>query len=297
MFLRRLIPTAALLTAAAIAASCSQNAGFSAPPVPGPPVPANPQAQAPNASPGANGASPSGSASPGAAIQVLSVVSATGRYAYDGSESDPTRAPRLIELAFALKNPTQKAVTVSTLTATGESNVAIGTAKLAMTLAPGATGDVTLVAFKLKKDATFVKTVTMTFADDKGAALAAGNADLPPTDLPFVPLDVKDPKGGLSVDGVEISSVQLASGGQHYEVTFAMTNASEIKADLSAFSIAPPKTAAARVSIIMTIPPRTTTGFISIILPFKGKSLPDGDYSINALNGSASVAKATGALL
>ena len=301
MLLRRLLPTAALLTAAAIAAACSQNAGFSAPPVPGPPVPANAQAAplpsgSPGAYPGNNAVAPGASASPAAASQALTVVSATGRFAYDGSESDPMTAPRLLELAFALKNPTAKAITISKLTATGEKNVAVGEAKVSLTIPPGATSDVVLIAFKPTKDAMYVKTVTMTFADDKGAALAAGNADLPPTDLPFVPLDVKDPQGGLTVDGVEVSAVQLGSG-LHYEVTFAMTNAGQTKADLNAFSIAPPKSPAARVSLSLTIPPRTTTGFISVILPFKGKSLPDGDYAVNVLNGTTSIAKATGVLL
>lgn len=300
MTLRRLIPTAALLTAAAIAAACSQNAGFNSPPVPGPPVPANPQGVTPSGSPGINGLPPVGassSASPGAANQVLSVASATGRFAYDGSDSDPMRAPRLIELAFALKNPTTKAVTISKLTATGENQVAVGDAKLSLTIAPGETSDVTLIAFKPKKEAALVKTVTMTFADDKGVALAAGNAELPPTDTAFVPLDVKDPQGGLTVDGVEISSVQVAGGGPHFEATFAMTNAGTTKVDINAFSVVPPKTPSARVNISMTLAPRTTTGFISIILPFKGKSLPDGDYVVNALSGTTSIAKATGALL
>ena len=300
MSLRRLIPTAALLTAAAIVAACSQNAGFNSPPVPGPPVPA-PQGVTPSGSsglPGVNGGNQgSASASPVAVSQTLTVASATGRFAYDGADSDPMRAPRLIELAFALKNPTTKAVTVSKLTATGENSVSVGEAKLSLTIAPGETSDVTLLAFKPKKEAAFVKTVTMTFVDDKGVALAAGNADMPPTDTAFVPLDVKDPQGGLTVDGVEISSVQVAGGGPHFEATFAMTNAGTTKIDLSGFSIVAPKTPAARVNISMTLAPRTTTGFISIILPFKGKTLPDGDYVINALNGNSSMAKATGALL
>jgi hypothetical protein len=32
-------------------------------------------------------------------------------------------------------------------------------------------------------------------------------------------------------------------------------------------------------------------------MPFKGKALPDGDYLVNAVNGAATVAKSTGALL
>jgi len=298
MPLRRLLPTAALLTAAAITAACSQNAGLSAPPVPGPPVPANTQvAPLPSGSPGANAVAANASASPAAASQALTVVSATGRFAYDGAQSEPMTAPRLLELAFALKNPTAKAITVSKLTATGEKNVAVGEAKISLTIVPGATSDVVLIAFKPTKETMYVRTVTMTFLDDTGAALAAGNADLPPTDLPFVPLDVKDPQGGLTVDGVEVSAVQLAGAGPHYEVTFAMTNAGKTKADLNALSIAPPKSPAARVNLSLTIPPRTTTGFISIILPFKGKSLPDGDYAVNVLNGTTSIAKATGVLL
>jgi hypothetical protein len=291
---------AALCAAAALFTACSQNAGFGSPPVPGPPAP-GPQSsgqQQLNGSPGplASGALANSSAPPGSS-DALTVVSATGRYAYDGSEADPSKAPRFLELAFALKNPSAKAITLSKLSVASDAGVAIGDAKVTITIAPGATTDVTLVAFKTKKDAGYVKAVTMSFEDDKGIKLTSGNADLPPTDLPYVPLDVKDPKGGASVDGVEVSTVQVASGGLHYEVTFALTNAADTKVDIDGFSIAPPKAAMIKAAIPLTIPPRTTTGFISIVMPFKGKSLPDGDYAVNAVNGSATVAKSTGAML
>jgi hypothetical protein len=294
---RALSVAAALCAVAALCVACSQNAGFGAPPVPGPPAPA-PQATA--ASQGLPGQAGSmSSASPGAAStdQALSIVSATGRYAYDGAESDPVKALRFIELAYALKNATSKAVTISKLSVTSDSGVAVGDMKLSVTVAPGGTTDVALAAFKAKKELQYLKSVTMTFTDDKGKALAVGTAELPPTDMPYMPLDEKDPKGATSVDGVEISSVQVAGGVLHYEVTFALTNASTNKADLDGFSIAPPKSPAIKVNVPLTIPPRTTTGFISIVIPFKGKSLPDGDYSINAVNGSATLAKASGALL
>lgn len=287
---------AALCAAASLFTACSQNAGFGSPPVPGPPQP-GPQSNTTNGSPGPLASGQLPNASPGASADALNVVSATGRYAYDGAESDPAKAPRFLELAFALKNPTAKAITISKLSVAGDAGTQIGETKLSLTIAPGATTDVALVAFKTKKEAGYVKSVTMTFADDKGKTAVTGSADLPPTDLPFVPLDVKDPKGGASIDGVEISSVQVASGGLHYEVTFALTNAGETKVDLDGFSVAPPKTAGAKAAIALTIPPRTTTGFISIIMPFKGKALPDGDYAVNAVNGSAAVAKSTGALL
>ncbi len=288
---------AALCAAAALFTACSQNAGFGSPPVPGPqqPVGQNPNTNV-SPVPLASGASPSASGAP-AATDALSVASASGRYAYDGSESDPTKAPRYLELAYALKNPTAKAITVSKLTITGDAGAAIGETKMALTIPPGTTTDVALVAFKTKKDAGFVKSVTMTFADDKDKTLVTGSADLPPTDLPFVPLDVKDPKGGASVDGVEVSKVDVAGGGLHYEVTFALTNASETKVDIDGFTLAPPKAPGVKASIALTIPPRTTTGFISIVMPFKGKALPDGDYLVNAVNGAATVAKSTGALL
>jgi len=249
--------------------------------------------------PGANGAMPVGaSGSPGAAsTQPLIIVSATGRYAYDGSETDPVKAMRFVELAYALKNSTSKAITIAKLSVASDSGTAVGDMKLSVTVAPGATTDVALAAFKSKKELQYLKSVTMTFIDDKGGTLAVGTADLPPIDMPYVPLDEKDPKGGTTVDGVEVSSVQLASGGPHYEVTFALTNASATKVDLDGFSIAPPKSSALKVNVPLTIPARTTTGFISLVLPFKGKSLPDGDYSINAVNGTATVAKASGALL
>jgi hypothetical protein len=238
------------------------------------------------------------SASPAATTdQALSIVSATGRYAYDGAESDPVKALRFIELAYALKNSTSKAVTIAKVSVASDTGVAVGDLKLSVTVAPGGTSDVALAAFKAKKELQFLKSVTMTFTDDKGKTLAIGTAELPPTDMPYMPLDEKDPKGATSVDGVEISSVQVAGAGLHYEVTFALTNAAATKVDLDGFSIAPPKSPPLKVNVPLTIPPRTTTGFISIVLPFKGKSLPDGDYSINAVNGTVTLAKATGALL
>ncbi|HEY6357301.1 MAG TPA: hypothetical protein VIX35_03600 [Vicinamibacterales bacterium] len=294
---RALSVAAALCAVAAICVACSQNAGFGAPPVPGPPAPAPaPQAVASGVSPAPYGVT--SSASPAAASdQVLSIVSATGRYAYDGAESDPVKAPRFIELAYALKNATSKAVTISKVSVASDAGVAVGDLKLSVTVAPGGTSDVALAAFKAKKELQFLKSVTMTFTDDKGRTLAVGSAELPPTDMPYMPLDEKDPKGATCVDGVEISSVQVAGAGLHYEVTFALTNAGSGKVDLDGFSIAPPKSPSLKVNVPLTIPPRTTTGFISIVLPFKGKSLPDGDYSINAVNGSATLAKTSGALL
>lgn len=285
--------TAAMCTAALILGACSQNAGFGAPPVPAPPQPA-PQAAAPVG--GSPGASPSSSASPGSA-QDLTIISATGRYAYDGAESDPVKTQHLIELAFALKNATSKAVTIAKLSASSDTGTAIGDEKLNITVAPGATTDVTLVAFKPKKDIPYIKSVSMSFTDDKAKVLALGNADLPPTDLPFVPLDQKDPKGGASIDGIEITRVAMPGSGLHYEVTFAMTNAGVTRVDIDGFAILAPNTPPFRVNIPLSIPQRTTTGFISVVVPFKGKALPDGDYSLNALNAGATVAKSSGALL
>jgi hypothetical protein len=292
---------AALCAAAALFTACSQNAGFAPPPVPGPPQPGpqssgqvngspGPQANGfqPGAEPGASGASPASSS--------ITIISVTGRYAYDGSESDPVKAPRFLELAFALKNTTAKAITISKVSVAGDQGTALGDVKLTLTITPGSTSDVDLVALKLKKDTPYIKTASMTFVDDAGKPAAQGTADLPPTDLPFVPLDAKDPKGGLSVDGVEVTAVQVA-GGPHYEMTFALTNAGDNKVDLDSFSFAPPKAAGAKAAIPLTIPPRTTTGFISVVMPFKGKTLPDGDYAVNAVNGSTTVAKATGAML
>src|SRR5215472_3859058 len=231
---RGLSVAAALCAVAADCVACSQNAGFGAPPVPGPPAP-GPQAAASGAvMPAASGALPVGaSGSPSAnSSQPLTIVSATGRYAYDGSETDPVKAMRFVELAYALKNSTSKAITIAKLSVASDSGTAVGDMKLSVTVAPGGTTDVTLAAFKSKKELQFLKSVTMTFVDDKGVTLAVGTADLPPIDMPYVPLDEKDPKGGTTVDGVEVSSVQLSSGGPHYEVTFALTNASAAKVDL-----------------------------------------------------------------
>ncbi len=282
------------MVAAALVAACSQNAGFGAPPVPGPPAPAAGQPQA-------NGTGPQGansSASPGApSDSLLTIVSTTARFAYDGAEDDPVKAPRLIELAYALKNATTKAVTVSKLSVGADAGVAVGDTKLDLTIPPDTTTDVKLVAFKSKKEDAYAKTITMTFLDSAGKTIVTGTADLPPTDLPFVPLDEKDPKGALSVDGVEISAVSVAGAGPHYEITLAMTNAGAAKVDVDSFSIIAPKSAPIKVAIPMTIPARTTTGFISIIVPFKGKALPDGDYTVNAVNASGTLAKSTGALL
>ncbi|MBV8082939.1 MAG: hypothetical protein JOY86_08210 [Candidatus Eremiobacteraeota bacterium] len=289
---------AALCAAAALFTACSQNAGFAPPPVPGPVAPGPQSSGAVNGSAlpvGANGANASPGSSP--AASALTLVSATGRYAYDGSDTDPTKAPRYVELAFAVKNATSKPITIAKISVASDAGAAIGDSKLSITLTPGSTSDVTLVAFKMKKEAPFAKAATMTFLDDAGKTLISGNADLPPTDLPFVPLDPKDPKGGTSVDGVEVSPVVVAGGAPHYEITFALTNAADTKVDIDAFSLGPTKASLVKAAIPVTIPERTTTGFISIIMPFKGKTLPDGDYAVNAMSGTATVAKATGAML
>jgi hypothetical protein len=289
----------AFVAALFLASGCSQNAGFGAPPAAPYPGPAN-QTQAttsPNPLGSGLGLASSGSPNPNAsAASVLGVAGASARYAYDGADPDPAKAGRLVELAFAFRNPTNAAVVMTKVQASLDKD-AVGEAPLKITAQANATSDVALVALRPKKDLAQAKRLNLAFLDDKDKIALQTSVDLPPTDMPFVPLDDKDPKGGTSIDGVEVSRVVSADSGLHYEITFALTNAGTSKVNIDGFTLTAPKSAAQKVHLGLTLPPRTTTGFISMILPFKGKALPNGDYLISAQGGNAVVAKSSGALL
>ncbi len=281
---------------------CSQNAGFGAPPVQPYPQGAtspNPLASGQTGSPGplasgfGNGGSP-GPAASGSAI--LGVAGASARYAYDGSDPDPAKATRYVELAFALRNGTNAPVVIANVTATLGKDV-VGEAAVKVTAGANATSDVALAAFKPKKDVAQAKQLALAFTDDKGKIVVQTSVDLPPIDTPFVPLDDKDPKGGTSIDGVEVSHVDVAEGGLHYEVTFALTNASAAKVAIDGFAFTAPKGSPQKVHLAVTLPPRSTTGFISMLMTYKGKALPAGDYAVSVQGGGAMLAKSSGALL
>jgi len=288
------------LAALFVTAGCSQNAGFGAPPVPAYPA----GAQSPSVASGQTGspgplASGLLGASPGplsSGSATLGVAGASARYAYDGSDPDPAKATRFVELAFALRNGTNTPVVLTKVTAVLDKDV-VGEAPLKITAGANATSDVALVAFKPKKDLAAAKQLSLAFTDDKGKIVVQTSVDLPPIDTPFVPLDDKDPKGSTSIDGVEVSRIVVAEGGPHYEVTFALTNAGTAKVNIDGFAMTVPKGTPQKIHIVLALPPRTTTGFISVVMSYKGKALPNGDYTVSAQGNGAMVAKSSGALL
>lgn len=286
----------ACAAAAALFAACSSNAGFGgAPPYQG----GGPQ---PNGTP-PNGsvASPFGdeTAEPTDTPNTpLSVDSANARLAYDGYPADPVKAPRLVEVTFALSNPQQTPQPVSDV------GIAADTAKaqhVGLSLEALADQDTveTLVAVAPPKDYSKTKQLNLTFTD-KGTLLAQDTIDFPTTsDATMTPLDKKTPAGGLTIDDVAVSQIAAPGSGLHYDVTFSATNAGTSDASIAYFTIAPPKSDPVKIAIPLKIPARTGMSPISIVMPYSGKSktLPTGTYTVTASDGKNALAQGTGPLL
>lgn len=302
-----------------LSAACSANGGFGGFGAP-PPAPQYPQGQvtpipspsgggppfgiqqkfspAPTSSP-LPGPSGSGSASAAAASSAkpeLAVQNATARLAYDGSAIDPIKAGKILELTFTVKNTTAAAATFSGLSIKDGDRDA-GTRQVALSAAAGGSTDALTVALKPTVDLSAVKQVTLVLSDDKSNTSVSATIDGAPADASTTPLDEKHPSGGVTLDGIDVLRVDAQGARFHYAVTFALTNASSAKLDITGFLIAPPKGAPARVALPITLLPRATTGFVSIIVPYGGKLLPVGSYTITALSGAVATAKGSGALL
>lgn len=288
----------ASVSSAAVAA-CSSNAGFGgAPPYPG----------APNPTPYQGGATPFGGGSPGATPPPdtpLTVDSASARFAYDAYAADPVKAPRLVEVTFALNNADETPMPVADLAIAADKDTPTHV-KLALQALPNQDTVETLVAIAGPKDPSKTKQLALTFGDGKGTMLAVDTIDFPTDANPVItPLDSKRPAGGLTIDDVAVTSITAPGNGLHYDVTFSATNASKNDISIATFIVTPPtndtdKVASpVKVAIPIKIPARTEMAAISVVMTYSGKSktLPTGKYEVDASDGKSTVAQANGPLL
>jgi hypothetical protein len=301
---------ATALALAFVVAGCSTNAGFGTP-VSGPnPVNGNPvygSSPGPSVSGsfapyderpgGAPVVGPSGSPepSPTPAPNTLSIIGASLRLAYDGSAKDPVKAQRLLELSFALQNTTQNSAQVASVAAYSD-KTALGASKVLVTAKAGQTSEVAAIALKTSDDPVKYKEIMVNFLDDAKKMIGSAKLDVPPIDNSLTALDEKHPKGPFSIDSAEISFIDVGKG-PHFECTFAVTNASTTAINVTEFDIKPPKGDPVKLAIPLAVPPRSVSSFISVIVPYNGKSLPSGSYSISAQQNGATAAKASAVLL
>lgn len=289
-----------------LAAGCSANGGFGTPVTEPNPVNAYPQngvvSPEPSTSgivyPGADASpSPAGSPSPTPTPvpNTLSIVGAALRLAYDGSAKDPVKAPRLLELAFALQNTTRNTARITTVSAHAGATPFPNTT-VAVSAAPNQTSNVESVVLKTPSDAAKYQSVQLSFLDDQKKMIGSAKLDVPPQDTSFTSLDQGHPKGLLSIDSAEVSPISNASG-LSFECTFALTNAGAAPASISEFDIAPPKGSAIKIAIPVTVPMRSASSFVSIVVPFNGKSLPSGSYVVNAEQSGMILARTSVVLL
>lgn len=303
--IRPSFPRVAALTAVVAisvsAAACSSNAGFGG-------APPYPPGQT-NATPYNAGATPPfGSGSPGptdAPDTPLSVDSANARFAYDSYAADPVKAPRLVEVTFALNNQNDSAMTVGDLAIAADKATPTHV-KMSVQALPNQDTVETLVAIAGPKDPTKTKQLALTFGDGKGQLLAEDTIDFPAaTDPVMTPLDSKRPAGGLTIDDVAVTPLNAPGPGMHYDVTFSATNASKNDASIAAFIVTPPtndtdKVASpVKLAIPIKVPARTEMAAISIVMTYSGKSktLPTGKYEVDASDGKSTIAQASGPLL
>jgi hypothetical protein len=293
------------LAAAAMLAACSTNAGFGTPATePQPMGNGYPQQGMSSPGPMVSGmyypnplASPSSSPlpSPTPVPNTLSIAGAALRLAYDGTAKDPVKAPRLLELSFALQNTTQNAAKISTVSARSGS-VLFPDASVTVTAPANQTSQVASLVVKSPDDPQKYKTILFSFLDDQKKLIGSANLDVPMTDESFTSLDEKHPKGTLSIDGAEVSPISFGQG-LFFECTFAVTNPSLMPASISEFDIKPPKGPVIRVAVPLVAPMRAASGFISMVVPYDGKTLPSGDYIITAQQNGLILASASAVLL
>ncbi len=281
--------------AAALVAACSSNAGFGGTP----PY----QGGQPNQTPSQNGAaSPfdGETSQPEATPQTpLSVDSASARLAYDAYAADPVKAPRLVEVTFALSNPQASPMPIGDLAITPDNAKATHVA-LSLQALPQQDTVETLVAVAPPKDASKTKQLALTFGDGKGTMLAQDTVDYPTSsDVTMTPLDKKAPAGGLSIDDVSVSSISAPGSGLHYDLTFSATNAGTSDVSIAYFTVTPPKSDAVKIAIPVKVAARSEMAPISIVVPYNGKSktLPTGKYEVDASDGKSTLASNSGPLL
>ena len=294
---------------AIVLAGCSTNAGFGTPATG--PNPVQPYGQPMGMSPTpmmTGSAEPfipgdgqefpgaaSATATPTPAPNTISIVGPALRLAYDGSAKDPSKAPRMLELSFALENTTQNAAKVSSVVAHAGSS-ALGTSPISVSASPGQTSEVVALVLKTSDDPAKYKDVDLTFLDDAKKMVGSAKVDVPPMETQFTSLDDKHPKGPFSVDSLEISTINVGKT-PHFEVTFALTNPSSAPVSVTEFDIKPPKGDAIKVSLLLPVPARSASGFISFVVPYGGQSVPSGTYTVTAMQTVNMAGRATAVLL
>jgi len=280
--------------AAAAVTGCSSNAGFGTPP----PIGSEPQGNATNppmVSPQPF-VSPTPQPTPTPATP-LQVDSASARLAYDASAADPVKAPRLVEVTFALNNPGATPMPISNVAIAADSNPPANVGLSLQALGNQDTTE-TLVAVAPPKDPSKVRQLTLNFTGGKNVLLATSTIDFPGnSDFVAIPLEKSQPAGGLSVDDISITYISAPGKGPHYDLTFAVTNAGTAKQSIAFFTVAPPKGEAVKLAIPIVLPARTQTAPVSVVVPYAGKSLPSGKYTVTASDGTNSLASGTGPLL
>lgn len=296
--LGNILCAAAMATVLALASSaCSANGGFGSPnpPMPGQGYPNQPI----TTSPAPNGANPLSSASPGPTTSpdTIYLSSTVLRAAYDGSATDPVKAARLLEITFGFKNPTVDPDTLSTITVTTDADPAGRRTGLTLTIPAGKSSDIAVAAVSLKQDIAKVKHISLSFQNVDGDELATTTTTPPAMDLTFTPLDDKQPSGSLTIVGIDFSRVTGPGSGLHYECTFGLSNASGAKVAVDGFTVTPPKGSPVTLPVPVTVPSRTSSSLLTLVLPYSGKSLPAGKYSVTANSANNALAQATAGLL
>lgn len=300
----------ALAAAAALAlGACSSGSGFGSPP----PYPNGPQPGQTNQPEGSGGnnnnQNPNASPTPNTP---LSVDSASARFGYDASAADPVKAPHLVELTFALQNPTAASMQVSSVAIAADDNPATNVA-LALSAAPKIDTQETMVAVAAPSDDSDTKNLTLTFSNltTKGP-VAEDTIDYPQDDgSTMTDLDSKVAVGAPTLDDIAITPIIAPGKGLHFDLTFSMTNPSKKDVNVVSFTITPPKEPAAKpgdqptaypVKIVIptTVPARNEMAPVSIVVPYEGKakSLPAGTYDLVASDKNGNpIAENSGPLL
>lgn len=225
----------------------------------------------------------------------LTIEGASLHLAYDAAAPDPVKAPRLLELAFALQNTTKKAEKITSVKLESD-KIPVGDTAVAVNAPANQTSQAALVTVKVADSPGKYKQLTIDFLDAANKTISTQTLDVPQQDFSFNPLGEKHPKGGVTIDSVEVSRVAGATG-LHYDCTFALTNAGATPAGITGFTVAPPKGPSVTIPMTLSVPPRSTSGFVSFVVPFSGKSLPTGTYTVTAMQNKTTVAKGVSSLL
>lgn len=294
----------AVLCAAALA-GCSSGAGFGSPP----PYPNAPQPQGTVQS-GGGGANEAPGATP-TPNTPLSVDSASARDAYDASAADPEKAPRLVEVTFALASTLASPMPIPNVSIAADKNPAVNI-PLSLSAQPNQDTVETMVAVAPPKDPTVTKSLNLIFGDGKKLVLAEDSVDFPePDDPTMTALDKSEPAGGVSIDDVAITGLIAPGSGLHYDVTFSITNRTKKDASIVSFTVTPPAEPPAKkgdqpiaypskFTLAIVVPARNQMAPISVVIPYPGKAkaLLSGSYAITASDKTgAQLAQGSGPLL